>query len=261
MLDRRSLVEREYRDDSRLAARQALYAYQRPRHDFPGLAAAALRGVRGAVVDVGCGNGVFSARLRAERPDLRVLGLDLSAGMLTGSAGRAAVADAQELPLADGVCGGVLAMHMLYHVPDIPRAISELRRVLAPDGMAVVSTNGRRDKAELARLWERAAEEVSGGAGGSERPSFSGRFPLEEAAGLLRAAFAEVRTVELAATLTVRDPAPVLAHLASYGTWARARGVATDEVLGRAERLVCEEIEEKGAFQVSTRAGLVVCSG
>ncbi|WP_254885612.1 class I SAM-dependent methyltransferase [Streptomyces sp. NA02950] len=261
MLDRRSLVEREYRDDSHLAARQALYAYQRPRHDLPGLAVAELRGVRGAVVDVGCGNGVFSARLRAERPDVSVLGLDLSAGMLASAAGRAAVADAQALPLADGVCGGALAMHMLYHVPDIPRAITELRRVLAPDGVAVVSTNSRRDKAELARLWERAAGEVLGGAAGSGRPSFSGRFPLEEAAGLLGAEFAEVRTVGLSATLTVRDPAPVMAHMASYETWSGALGVAADEVLRRAERLVREGIEEKGAFEVSTRAGLLVCSG
>ncbi|WP_039938005.1 class I SAM-dependent methyltransferase [Streptomyces himastatinicus] len=253
MIDRTTLTEKEYRDDRHLAARQALYAYQEPRHDLPGLAVAQLGGVRGPVVDVGCGNGVYGARLRAERPEVAVLSLDLSPGMLAPAVGRAAVADAQALPLADGSCGAVLAMHMLYHVPDIPRAIRELRRVLAPGGVALVSTNGGRDKAEIAEVWRRAA--------GEGRPSFSGRFTLEEAPALLGAAFAEVRVVELTGTITVREPGPVMAHMGSYETWADGRGGDAGEVLRHAERLVREEIAAKGAFEVTSRCGLLVCSG
>jgi ubiquinone/menaquinone biosynthesis C-methylase UbiE len=56
-------------------------------------------------------------------------GLDLSAGMLRSlqdlrPSGRVSLiqADAQRLPLRDGAVDVALAMHMLYHVPDVRAA-------------------------------------------------------------------------------------------------------------------------------------------
>jgi ubiquinone/menaquinone biosynthesis C-methylase UbiE len=37
--------------------------------------------------------------------------------------------DAQALPFKDGSVDAVLAMHLLYHVADVERAVRELRRV------------------------------------------------------------------------------------------------------------------------------------
>jgi hypothetical protein len=63
--------------------------------------------------------GVYGARLAGLRPDLRVAGVGLPAGMRP-----AVVADAVRLPFATGAAGAALAMHMLYHVPDIPAAVA-----------------------------------------------------------------------------------------------------------------------------------------
>ena len=36
----------------------------------------------------------------------------------------------------------VLALHFLYHVEDIPATVAELARVVRPDGVVIVATNG-----------------------------------------------------------------------------------------------------------------------
>jgi ubiquinone/menaquinone biosynthesis C-methylase UbiE len=84
------------------------------------------------------------------------IGLDLSAGMLRSladlreSGGLSLVqADAQCLPLPDESVDVAMAMHMLYHVPDIPAAIRELRRITKPGGTVLASTNGSAHLAEI----------------------------------------------------------------------------------------------------------------
>jgi SAM-dependent methyltransferase len=99
--DRSRLAGSAYNSDRDLAARQSLYRWQTPRYDLPGIVAEKLSGVRerGRVVDVGCGNGKFIQRLREDRPDLALLGLDIAPGILADVPGPVAVADATRLPL------------------------------------------------------------------------------------------------------------------------------------------------------------------
>jgi ubiquinone/menaquinone biosynthesis C-methylase UbiE len=103
-----------YGDDRHLAARQAIYHWQTPRYDLPGIVAVELAGTAGVVVDVGCGNGTFLRRLHTERPDLYTIGMDISAGILRDVPPPVVVADAAHLPLGDDTADAVLAMHMLY---------------------------------------------------------------------------------------------------------------------------------------------------
>jgi SAM-dependent methyltransferase len=88
--DRPCLQDVQYRTDANLAARQSIYACQRPRLDLPSqvLGLAALRGDE-TVADVGCGNGAYLAELARRRHAGPVLGVDLSAGMLQAARGRA----------------------------------------------------------------------------------------------------------------------------------------------------------------------------
>ncbi|MGW1194589.1 class I SAM-dependent methyltransferase [Streptomyces sp. NPDC002536] len=257
--DRSLLSGSAYRSGRDLSARQSLYQWQSPRYDLPGLVTEQLREIRGTVVDVGCGNGKFLNRLRQDRPDLRLLGLDISAGILGEVPGPVAVADAARLPLRDAGTNAVLALHMLYHVEDIPAAVTEFGRVLAEGGTVVASTNGDHDKAELDDLWQRASGDVLGRDRGPSRISLSARFSLEKAPSLLGAAFSTVRVVELPGTIAVTDPAPVVAHMASYRAWADQHEVPFDETIQRAERIVSQHIEEKGRFEITCLGGLLIC--
>lgn len=113
------------------------------------LRAAALRpGER--VLDVGCGTGIV-ARLAAEAvgPAGSVVGLDVEPGMLAvarSAAGEAAIewieANAESIPLADENLDVVLCQMSLQFVPDRPRAVEEMRRVLVPGGRLVLTVPG-----------------------------------------------------------------------------------------------------------------------
>ena len=48
--------------------------------------------------------------------------------------------DATAIPYGDGSFDVVLCNHVLEHVPDYRKALSEIHRVLRPDGWAVLQT-------------------------------------------------------------------------------------------------------------------------
>ncbi|MER8071354.1 methyltransferase domain-containing protein [Streptomyces sp. NPDC094034] len=256
------MVALAYRD---LAARQSLYQWQTPRYDLPGIVAEGLSGVRGRVVDVGCGNGKFIQRLRQDRPDLALLGLDVAPGILAAVPGPVAVADVARLPLAAASVDAALALHMLYHVPDIVLAVRELSRVLTRGGLVIASTNSERDKTELDDVWQRAAADVLGTQGGpargslSARVSLSARFSLEKAPAFLGEEFSRVETIELPGVITVRDPEPVVAYLASYRAWADRHDVPFDATIERSRALLDDHIARNGAFEINCLAGILIC--
>ena len=96
------------------------------------------------VLDVGCGTGWFAAGLQRARPDLTVLGLDLSAGMLSkaraAGAGDLVQGDGTGLPFADATFDVVVGRGVLHHLPDPLSALIEWRRVMRPDGAVVLSS-------------------------------------------------------------------------------------------------------------------------
>src|SRR5579862_6616473 len=79
----------QYRTDANLAARQSIYAYQHPRIDLQARVIELVAPAPGATVaDVGCGNGAYLAELARRGFAGRVLGLDLSTGMLAAARDR-----------------------------------------------------------------------------------------------------------------------------------------------------------------------------
>ena len=62
------------------------------------------------------------------------------------------VIDAQTIPLETSRFDAVIANNMLYHVPDRQRALSEIHRVLKPDGYFYASTIGEESFSEMHRL-------------------------------------------------------------------------------------------------------------
>ncbi|MGZ4666635.1 MAG: class I SAM-dependent methyltransferase [Frankiaceae bacterium] len=101
--------------------------------------------VRDVVLDVGCGTGWFAAGLRRALPaGAFVIGADLSAGML-GRARDAGAwpllqADAARLPVRTGTVDVLACRGVLHHLPDVPAALREWRRVLRAGGAVVVAS-------------------------------------------------------------------------------------------------------------------------
>jgi ubiquinone/menaquinone biosynthesis C-methylase UbiE len=94
------------------------------------------------VLDLGCGTGEITRRLAQRYPQADVLGVDILEANLeraraSGDAGgriRYAVGDAFALDGADAAFDLVVCRHMSQAVPDFPRVLAEIARVLRPGG-------------------------------------------------------------------------------------------------------------------------------
>ncbi|MGW2364614.1 class I SAM-dependent methyltransferase [Streptomyces sp. NPDC001667] len=104
----------------------------------------------GLVVDIGCGRGTTSRALAEQLRPTRLIGIDLAPALLADARERTGrhrnvrtefvQADFHHLPLADGSAQSVVAAFCLYHSPQPERALVEITRVLAGDGLAVLVT-------------------------------------------------------------------------------------------------------------------------
>lgn len=252
------LLKREaYATHRPLAARMSLYDYQRPAFDLPGFALERLGPVDGPVLDVGWGTGTYTNRLRAERPGLRVIPVDLSIGM-----GPEVVGEVDRPPFADGSAGAVLAMHMLYYATDPRAALGELRRVLRPGGRLLVSTNAADDKLETGKLWRESLIDL----GVLDPPSYpfeDRRFSLEIAERLVTDVFGGCEVHRRRTQLVVPAVEPVLAYLDSTRAAVTGRlpaGLAWDDYLSAAGRRIRTAVERTGAFVVKGHVGVITAS-
>ena len=98
----------------------------------------------GDVLEIGVGTG---RNIPFYPPDVRLTGVDLTPAMLARACDRVAdldiaadlrIGDAQALDFPDGRFDAVVMTLVLSAVPDIGRAIAEVRRVLRPDGRLLI---------------------------------------------------------------------------------------------------------------------------
>lgn len=252
--------EVQYKNDSKLSARQSIYVYQQPRIVLwqRVLDLAELRGDE-RVVDVGCGNGLYLGALERGAHRGLCCGLDFSPGMLPAAAERAPhaalmVGDAQRLPFPDDSVDVALSMHMLYHVPDRTVAIAELRRVVRPDGRALVVTNSEQHLAELDDLIAAACGDAGRQAIRVMERSMK-NFSVENAPSMLGVSFSRVEPHRFDSELVITEVAPVLGYARSMRALLDDDGRVIEHLADRVSR----EIDAHGALRVRTRVGCFVC--
>ena len=220
--DQKLLREKAYADDSRLDVRRRTHQlYDLHPMDFGRWTLERLAWCGDErVLDVGCGPGnLLRAMAREHKGWGDLVGCDLSAGMIAearaASAGlpvRWFVADAQALPLPDARFDVVMARHMLYHVPNIDRAMAEAARLLRPGGCFLAVTNSAHTMPEYAALLAQAAARFPAVAG----PQLSsGRFSLENGAAFFEPYFERVEVHTLPGALRFPAARPLVDYVAS----------------------------------------------
>ncbi len=216
-------VTEQYATDEHLKTRQQTHALYTvgPSLETAVDAALELQGTHD-LLDIGTGPGGFPGRLRLNGHMGRLVGLDQSVGMIEKA--RAAhpgadfiVGDAMNLPFPDSSFDAVSARHMLYHVPDVTKAISEAKRVLRPGGRFLALTNA---DGYMHEFWKAALEGVR------PIPEFAGfvqehESPLYHHANLeqhVLEVFGNARLELLDSCLEFPNPEPALAYFDSSRT-------------------------------------------
>ncbi len=207
----RSVVQNQYATAARLNTRISIHEkYSRNKQPFGEWIVSHYDLQPGErVLELGCGTG--SMWQGVPLPEgCRVTLTDLSEGMLetarcnTGHLNaHYAVVDAMDIPYPMAAFDVVIANMMLYHVPDIPQALKEIRRVLKPGGRFFAATFGENGVVEAVSDMLQLPIDANK------------RFTLQNGGEQLGSVFAQVERRDRADTLDVTELDDLIAYLRS----------------------------------------------
>ena len=208
------------------------------------------------ILDLGCGPANLWIENLDRIPDGWDITLtDFSPGMVEqaqenlGNCGRPfafGLVDAQSIPYDDASFDAVIANHMLYHVPDRAKALSEMRRVLRPGGRFYTSTVGETHTRELFEIVNRFDPEDKFL---HEVPSFT----LENGAPQLAPWFSEITLHRYEDDLKITEAEPLIAYVMSM---VEAKSVFTDDKLGQLIAYAKGQIAAHGAIRITKDTGM-----
>lgn len=117
-------------------------------------------------LDIASGTGIIPASVLSKQARAVVVALDLSRGMLLQAEGGWRIsrveADGERLPFADGSFDVVTCGFGLKFLPDLARALAEVRRVLRPNGLFASYTWAWSRPYRLPSIFKRTLDELLG---------------------------------------------------------------------------------------------------
>ena len=207
------------------------------------------------ILELGCGPGyLWKENISRIPAGWRITLSDLSSGMLdaawrnlvvTGRAFQFKEIDAQSIPFEDETFDVVIANHMLYHVPDIPKALKEIRRVLKSDGHLFATTIGQNHLKEIANWIQQVNP-------GTDFISFGSPFTLENGLEQLKQFFAQVTLSRYPDSLQVTEVKPIIAFILST---SHATEIVEEE-FAKLEIELEQELKEKSKIFIQKDSGL-----
>lgn len=254
--------DKQYATSERLAARARLHSHYSTAEEgwFPWVARRFGITAGSDVLDVGCGPAWFWASVADSLPESFSLTLcDVSPGMVAEATARAGrlrdwrvtgvTADAQTLPFPDASFDTVIAMHMLYHVPDPAQALREMHRVLRPGGRLAVTTNGANNSRVLYAL--------ATAFGSPPVDPSAAAFGFERATELMRAQFGNVTHEVHPAGMRITEPEDVFLALTSYPPG----DAATDAQLTAFRQAIAAAFAQgNGVLEIENESGVFIAT-
>ncbi|WP_179137980.1 class I SAM-dependent methyltransferase [Candidatus Entotheonella palauensis] len=208
------------------------------------------------ILELGCGAGELWWQNRERLPpDWAIVLSDFSPGMLHEAQHKLRpcnhlftwlTADAQQIPLTDASVDAIIANHMLYHVPDLPRCMAEIHRVLKPGGRLYAVTNGARHLQQLGELYQRFGSREK-----RDDATAGLTFHLGNGEAHLAPWMTEVHLKRFDDALVVDEAEPVLAYMCSGLRYQ----VEPDRV-GPLRAFLEQEIARHGAIRVDKDVGM-----
>lgn len=216
---------------------------------------------RACILELGCGPGDLWVQNSGRIPmGWEITLTDFSTGMLETAQQNLRdtphnisfeIADAQDISYDGGTFDAVIANHMLYHVPDRPQALAEIRRVLKTGGRVYASSVGEKHMGEMWALLQPFAPHLL------ERFSRSAwSFTLENGASQLAQVFGDGERRDYEDNLEITDAEAVIAYLRSSTTLAEF--TLTDTAVAHVRAQVNAAIAERGIFHVTKASGLFI---
>jgi SAM-dependent methyltransferase len=158
--------------------------------------------------------------------------------------------DAQAIPFGDDTFDLVIANHMLFHLPDIPAGIGEIRRVLKPHGQCFATTVGSGHMREMFELGHRFAPDVT--VWREREAGFLVPFTPETGHEHLNPFFDTVRLHHHEDALVATEVEPLVAYMLS-GAARDALGADREEQFSA---FIAQEMAATGAIVITKQTGV-----
>lgn len=263
--DQSYLLNEQYKDATHLDARGQLHllfstnrqGWQRWCFDHYALPAAPAYG-KARVLEIGCGPAhLWTTNRDRIPPGWQITLSDFSGGMLAqakqnlngASQFEFELADAQAIPFEADTFDAVIANHMLYHVPDRPKALAEMRRVLKPGGKVYLAANGLSHLRELYELEQRFDLTIDFGWSHQAHDFFS----LDKGGAEVTQFFQDVHVTRYEDALNVTLAAPLVDYILSMATAAPLRARRAE-----LQQFIANELNRQGSLHISKEAGMFI---
>jgi SAM-dependent methyltransferase len=206
------------------------------------------------ILELGCGPGYLWKENSNRIPSTWDITLsDLSSGMLdsawrnlvvTGRNYKFKEIDAQKIPFEDEILDVVIANFMLYHVPDRPKALNEIKRVLKPSGKLFAATAGDDHMKEMMEYLKQVHVD-------NIWTPYANPFTLDNGLEQLRSVFPHVTVSRYEDSLIVTEVEPIMAYIRSS---IRAADLSEEELVKVRSNLE-KELQEKGSIFIRKDSG------
>ncbi|MCC7117852.1 MAG: class I SAM-dependent methyltransferase [Anaerolineales bacterium] len=207
------------------------------------------------ILELGCGTGAMWQECADQIPaGWQITLTDLSDGMLdsawknlvvTGRSFKFEKADAQSIPYQDQNFDLVIANHMLYHVPDRIKALTEIKRVLKAGGSLIATTVGDKHMQEMYG-W------LKGVNLNRRADMFDNPFILENGAAEIEKVFASVTLTRYADHLEVTAVEPIIKYIRS----SIGADDLSEERLSAVEKELTANLERNGKIFITKDSGM-----
>jgi ubiquinone/menaquinone biosynthesis C-methylase UbiE/DNA-binding transcriptional MerR regulator len=158
-------------------------------------------------------------------------------------------ADVQSIPFSDETFDVVLANHMLYHVPDIEKAFTEIYRVLKPSGHFFASTVGKNHMAEMRDILSGFDSDIIT----TKSWDATEKFQLENGMGQITEWFKNAELKRYNDSLLLTDTAPLVDYIFSMP--GNAKEELTREKLEQLYKFIENEINKNSGIHITKDTG------
>ena len=210
------------------------------------------------VLEIGCGKGLMWCENKEFIPQSVVLTLtDFSLGMVSetqknadkfGLSAEICQMNAQNLLIPDNSMDLVVGCHMLYHVPDIPKALFEIKRVLKPNGRFISTTTSISHLKELRDLLLQFDLDMV------LKTKYYSPYHCEDAPGFLAPVFSQVEYYEYNNNIVLKDSTVLLPYIDSMFPFENYPKYS--EIRQQIVSKLTEIFQIQGKFHITGKMGL-----
>lgn len=206
------------------------------------------------VLELGCGTGsIWLGRDELLAKCGKLVMTDLSEGRLETAKRNLGdkenvqfmLADIQNLLFEDSSFDMVIANSMLYHVPDIAKGISEVRRVLRKDGKFYTTTLGENNFTDRLAEWFKLGGE-------SFKPNHN--FTMQNGEDILRKEFDDVTPIFYEDSLKITDTEDLVEYLRSLVSFKAILDIPEQKI-----RNILVEHAVDGKINLPKEYGMFIC--